>query len=86
MISASPRLLSTFAPSGTSMHWLGSAAAMKPGRNSKNCYATRNHLGLMSEDTAPQSGEAWGNFPQTYSMVGIVNGAMRLSRPWETVV
>jgi GH15 family glucan-1,4-alpha-glucosidase len=47
---------------------------------------TRNHLGLMSEDTDPRNGEAWGNFPQTYSMVGIVNGAMRLSRPWETVV
>ena len=46
----------------------------------------RNHLGLMSEDTDPRNGEAWGNFPQTYSMVGIVNGAMRLSRPWETVV
>lgn len=46
----------------------------------------RNHLGLMSEDTDPRSGEAWGNFPQTYSMVGIVNGAMRLSRSWETIV
>jgi len=46
----------------------------------------RNHLGLMSEDTDPSSGEAWGNFPQTYSMVGIINGAMRLSCPWETVV
>jgi GH15 family glucan-1,4-alpha-glucosidase len=47
---------------------------------------TRNRLGLMSEDIDPASGEAWGNFPQTYSMVGIVNGAMRLSRRWETVV
>lgn len=47
---------------------------------------TRNHLGLMSEDTAPESGEPWGNFPQTYSMVGIINGAMRLSRSWESVV
>ena len=47
---------------------------------------TRNHLGLMSEDTDPVSNEAWGNFPQTYSMVGIINGAVRLSRPWETVV
>jgi GH15 family glucan-1,4-alpha-glucosidase len=46
----------------------------------------RNHLGLMSEDTDPRTGEPWGNFPQTYSMVGIINGAMRLSRPWETVV
>jgi GH15 family glucan-1,4-alpha-glucosidase len=47
---------------------------------------TRNHLGLMSEDTDPRNGESWGNFPQTYSMVGIINGAVRLSRPWETVV
>lgn len=47
---------------------------------------TRNHLGLMSEDTDPTSREAWGNFPQTYSMVGIINGAVRLSRPWEGVV
>jgi GH15 family glucan-1,4-alpha-glucosidase len=43
----------------------------------------RNSLGLMSEDLAPDSGELWGNFPQTYSMVGIVNCAMRLSRSWE---
>ena len=47
---------------------------------------TRNHLGLMSEDTDPKTGAAWGNFPQTYSMVGIINGAVRLSRPWEGVV
>jgi hypothetical protein len=37
----------------------------------------------MSEDTAFATGEGWGNFPQTYSMVGIINGAMRLSRRWE---
>jgi GH15 family glucan-1,4-alpha-glucosidase len=48
--------------------------------------ATRNKLGLMSEDTDPITREAWGNFPQTYSMVGIINGAVRLSRPWEGVV
>jgi GH15 family glucan-1,4-alpha-glucosidase len=48
--------------------------------------ATTNHLGLMSEDTYAATGEAWGNFPQTYSMVGIINGAVRLSRPWEGVV
>jgi hypothetical protein len=28
----------------------------------------------------------WGNFPQTYSMVGVINGAIRLSRRWESVV
>ena len=48
--------------------------------------SSRNHLGLMSEDTDPESGQAWGNFPQTYSMVGIINGAVQLSRPWEGVV
>lgn len=46
----------------------------------------RNHLGLLSEDTDLATGELWGNFPQTYSMVGIINGAMRLSRPWDSVV
>lgn len=46
----------------------------------------RNPVGLLSEDLAPASGELWGNFPQTYSMVGIINGAMRLSRPWDLLV
>ena len=41
--------------------------------------ARRNHVGLLSEDMSPATGELWGNFPQTYSMVGIVNGAVRLS-------
>lgn len=45
-----------------------------------NC---RNHLGLLSEDTDPQTGEMWGNFPQTYSMVGIIHSAMVLSKSWE---
>jgi GH15 family glucan-1,4-alpha-glucosidase len=46
----------------------------------------RNHVGLLSEDLVPSTGELWGNFPQTYSMVGIVNGAVRLSKPWDGVV
>jgi len=48
--------------------------------------AKRNHLGLLSEDIDTDTGELWGNFPQTYSMVGIINGAMRLSMPWEQVI
>ena len=48
--------------------------------------STRNHLGLLSEDTHPATGEMWGNFPQTYSMVGLINGAVRLSAPWESVI
>ena len=48
--------------------------------------ACRNHLGLLSEDTHPVTGEMWGNFPQTYSMVGVINAAVRLSAPWEKMV
>ena len=46
----------------------------------------RNSAGLLSEDMNPLTGELWGNFPQTYSMVGIIHGALRLSAPWDTVV
>ena len=45
--------------------------------------ARRNHLGLLSEDLAFGDGEAWGNFPQTYSHVGLIIAAMRLSRGWQ---
>ncbi|MEL6297007.1 MAG: glycoside hydrolase family 15 protein [Pseudomonadota bacterium] len=48
--------------------------------------ACRNSVGLMSEDTDPVTGEMWGNLPQTYSMVGIINSAMLLSEPWESVI
>jgi GH15 family glucan-1,4-alpha-glucosidase len=45
--------------------------------------ASRTKLGLLSEDIDPATGELWGNFPQTYSLVGIIQCATRLSRPWE---
>ena len=48
--------------------------------------AHRNHVGLLSEDFSPCNRELWGNFPQTYSMVGVINGAVRLSQPWDTMV
>lgn len=47
--------------------------------------ARRNHVGLLSEDIDPSAGELWGNFPQTYSMVGIIVCAMRLSKGWEEI-
>ena len=37
-----------------------------------------NHLGLFSEDADKDFGQ-WGNFPQTYSHVGLVNAVYRLS-------
>ncbi|MCO5155468.1 MAG: glycoside hydrolase family 15 protein [Aquamicrobium sp.] len=46
----------------------------------------RNHLGLLSEGMHLDSGELWGNFPQTYSMVGLINAAMSLSRKWSDVL
>jgi len=45
--------------------------------------AARNALGLLSEDMATDSRELWGNFPQTYSMVGLISSAMKLSKTWE---
>jgi GH15 family glucan-1,4-alpha-glucosidase len=43
----------------------------------------RNRYGLLAEDIHPRTGELWGNFPQTYSMAGLILTAMRLSRSWE---
>lgn len=49
--------------------------------------AIRNHVGLLSEDVEPAQdgthGRLWGNFPQTYSHVGLILCAMQLSRGWE---
>jgi len=48
--------------------------------------SVRNCVGLLSEHVDPRSGVLWGNFPQTYSMVGIITTAIRLSRRWEDEV
>ena len=45
--------------------------------------ARRNKLGLMAEHINPVTHEQWGNFVQTYSMVGQINCAIRLSEPWD---
>lgn len=41
--------------------------------------------GLLSEDMDFETGELWGNFPQTYSLVGVINCAALLSKSWNTV-
>ena len=38
-----------------------------------------NHLGIFSEDVA-EDGSQWGNFPQTYSHVGLINAAFRIAK------
>jgi GH15 family glucan-1,4-alpha-glucosidase len=45
----------------------------------------RTKSGLLSEDLDFNNGELWGNFPQTYSLVGIINCATLLSRPWSVI-
>jgi GH15 family glucan-1,4-alpha-glucosidase len=43
----------------------------------------RNRHGLLAEHIDPHTGEQWGNFVQTYSMVGLINAAIRLSIRWD---
>jgi GH15 family glucan-1,4-alpha-glucosidase len=45
--------------------------------------ARRSSHGLLAEHIDPRTGEQWGNFVQTYSMVGLVNSALRLSIRWD---
>jgi glucoamylase len=37
-----------------------------------------NHLGIFSEDVG-EDGSQWGNFPQTYSHVGLINAVCRIA-------
>ncbi|MEQ9364741.1 MAG: glycoside hydrolase family 15 protein [Leptospirales bacterium] len=46
----------------------------------RNLLSYANHLGLFSEDVDNQDGSQWGNFPQTYSHVGLMNAASRIAR------
>lgn len=38
-----------------------------------------NHLGIFSEDVG-LDGSQWGNYPQTYSHVGLINAVFRISK------
>jgi GH15 family glucan-1,4-alpha-glucosidase len=42
-----------------------------------------NGLGLYAENILPDTLQQSGNFPQTYSHVGLINAAFRLSRRWD---
>ena len=45
--------------------------------------ACRNRHGLLAEHIDPRTREQWGNFVQTYSMVGLIDAASRLSIRWD---
>ena len=68
--------------------WLAEALFMVGRRDDARALfdhllSLHNGLGLYSEDLLVQSGAQSGNFPQTYSHVGLINAAFRLSRSWE---
>lgn len=52
----------------------------------KNIIRHSNHLGLLSEDITSEDGGQWGNFPQTYSHVGLINAVCRLARKRDKMV
>lgn len=67
--------------------WLIEALALAGRRDEaralfEEMLALRSRAGLLSEDSEMATGEAWGNYPQTYSLVGIINCANLLSTPW----
>ncbi len=45
----------------------------------ENLMKYSNHLMLFSEDIDETDGSMWGNFPQAYSHVGLMNAAYRIS-------
>ena len=67
--------------------WIMALAQMGDKERARELFegvlARRNHLGLLAEDVVPDTGEQWGNFPQTYSMVGLIQCAARLSISWD---
>jgi len=51
----------------------------------EDMLSRRTKAGLLSEDISFDGKELWGNYPQTYSLVGLINCATLLSRPWSSV-
>lgn len=52
----------------------------------QNIINHSNHVGLLSEDLSSTDGSQWGNFPQTYSHVGLINAVCRLARKRDRMV
>jgi GH15 family glucan-1,4-alpha-glucosidase len=53
-------------------------------KNLDKLLSFSNHLGIFSEDVGVD-GSQWGNFPQTYSHVGLINAAFRIARKVDKV-
>jgi len=55
-------------------------------REFENLLQYSNHLLLFSEDVEEEDGSQWGNFPQAYSHVGLMNAAYRISMKLDTPI
>ncbi len=53
-------------------------------QNFEQIISKSNHLGLLSEDISAEDGSMWGNFPQAYSHVGLLNAASRIAKKLDT--
>jgi GH15 family glucan-1,4-alpha-glucosidase len=52
----------------------------------KGIHGALSPLGLLSEDFDPSGPRMWGNFPQTYSHVGLIHAAFAASPTWTDVL
>jgi GH15 family glucan-1,4-alpha-glucosidase len=71
--------------------WLIEALAAGGRREEAKAVFDRIHgalspLGLLSEDYDPTEPRMWGNFPQTYSHVGLIHAAFAASPTWTEVL
>jgi len=71
--------------------WLIDALAGIGRRDEARAMCDRTHgalsrLGLLSEDYDPAEPRMWGNFPQTYSHVGLIHAAFVASPQWAEVL
>lgn len=49
-------------------------------KNFETIISFSNHTMLLSEDVNEHNGDMWGNFPQAYSHVGLLNAATRIAK------
>jgi GH15 family glucan-1,4-alpha-glucosidase len=71
--------------------WLIDALAAAGRRGEARAMFERIHsalspLGLLSEDYDTATNRMWGNFPQTYSHVGLIHAAFAASPGWTEVL
>jgi GH15 family glucan-1,4-alpha-glucosidase len=71
--------------------WLIEALAAAGRREEATAVFDRIHaalspLGLLSEDYDPTEKRMWGNFPQTYSHVGLIHAAFAASPSWSEIL